>query len=69
MADQERRDNEPSSQQLALVSIASQGQAGKVKAIMDRIDSLAQLEPERIRNIADLLRASKTDGGCGIGCW
>jgi hypothetical protein len=54
---------------LALVNVASQAQAAKVREILERMDVITKLDPERIRNIADLLRASRADGGCGIGCW
>jgi hypothetical protein len=54
---------------LAVVAAASEAQAGKVRAILERFDQLAELDPRKVENIGSLLRAAKADGGCGIGCW
>ena len=64
-------EQEPTLQQsqVSLVAIASQSQAGKVRAIVERIDAIAAMDREHIQGVADMLKAAKADGGCGIGCW
>ena len=59
----------PASDTLEVVTVASQAQAAKVKEVLNRADLIASMDPNRVKNIADLLTASKADGGCGIGCW
>jgi hypothetical protein len=54
---------------MAIVSTASQAQAEKVRAILERFDQIVELDPRKVDNISKLLLASKADGGCGIGCW
>lgn len=54
---------------MAVVATASEAQAGKVRAILERFDQIAELDPKRVENISSLLRSAKADGGCGIGCW
>ena len=54
---------------MALVATASRAQADKVRAVLERIDQVAQLDPDRVRGIVDMIEASSADGGCGIGCW
>jgi hypothetical protein len=54
---------------MAVVATASEAQAGKVRAILERFEQLAELDPRKVQNISSLLSAAKADGGCGIGCW
>ena len=59
----------PLSDTLEIVAVASQAQAGKVREILQRAEVIANMEPQRLRNIAELMSAAAADGGCGIGCW
>lgn len=54
---------------MAVVATASEAQAAKVRAILDRFDQIAELDPRKVENISSLLQSAKADGGCGIGCW
>lgn len=54
---------------MAVVATASQAQADKVRAILERFDQITELDPRRVENISNLMRSAKADGGCGIGCW
>ena len=72
MAEKKEGQALPSLQQgdvMAVVAAASEAQAAKVRAILERFDQVAELDPRRVENVSSLLRAAKADGGCGIGCW
>lgn len=54
---------------MSIVATASEAQAGKVRAILERFDQISELDPRKVQNISTLLTSAKSDGGCGIGCW
>jgi hypothetical protein len=63
-----REFGEPSDK-LAMIARTSEAQAAKVRLVMDRLDTIARLDPRQVQNIAELLKNSVANGGCGIGCW
>lgn len=52
-----------------IVAIASRAQSDKVRAVLERIDTLSRLDKNQMENITSTLSAAAADGGCGIGCW
>jgi hypothetical protein len=54
---------------MAIIATASEAQAAKVRLVLAKLDTIAQLDPRQVQNIAELLRNSVANGGCGIGCW
>lgn len=59
----------PAADVIQVVAAASQAQAEKVRAILDRMDTISGLDPRKLQNMVDVMAAAKSDGGCGIGCW
>lgn len=57
------------SKSLDIVTVASRAQSDKLRQVLERIDVIAKLNPEGVKNITDIVRAGVADGGCGIGCW
>ena len=57
------------SKSVDIVAIASRAQSDKVRAVLERIDTLSRLDKSQMENITNTLAAAAADGGCGIGCW
>jgi hypothetical protein len=57
------------SKSVDIVAIASRAQSDKVRAVLERIDTLSRLDKNQMENITSTLAAAAADGGCGIGCW
>ena len=52
-----------------IVAIASKAQSEKVRAVLERIDTIARLDKSQLENVTSVMEAASGNGGCGIGCW